>query len=100
MYVVPPSEAFVAESYRILDFAAYYRYVKRRLENAVENQEKTGLSYPEPTDHCPVCRWWGDCQKVRRRDDHLSLVAGINKLQQKQLASWDVTTVKGLSVLP
>ena len=100
MYVVPPSEAFVAESYRILDFAAYYRYVKRRLQNAVENQERIGQSYPEPTEHCPVCRWWGECQQVRRRDDHLSLVAGINRLQRKQLASWDVTTVKGLSVLP
>src|ERR1039458_1960288 len=28
MYVVPPGEAFLAEQYRVLDYAAYYRYVK------------------------------------------------------------------------
>src|SRR3989475_1970054 len=35
MYVVPPSETFQSEQYRVLDYAAYYRYVKARLERAV-----------------------------------------------------------------
>ena len=57
-------------------------------------------SYPEPTEHCPVCRWWGECQERRRNDDHLSLVAGISRLQRRQLTAWDVRTVKSLSDLP
>src|SRR5579884_2364100 len=36
MYVVPPNEAFLAERYRVLDYVAYYRYVKRHLETAIE----------------------------------------------------------------
>src|SRR5436309_1846129 len=36
MYVVPPAESFQPEPYRVLDFAAYYRYVKTRLEKTVE----------------------------------------------------------------
>jgi predicted RecB family nuclease len=100
MYVVPPNDGFLAEPYRVSDFAAYYRYVKRRLRSAVENQDHSIGSYPEPTEHCPVCRWWGECEDQRRKDDHLSLVAGISRLQRKQLTVWDVTTVKCLSVLP
>jgi predicted RecB family nuclease len=100
MHVVPPSDGFIPESYRVFDFAAYYRYVKRRLQSAIEKREKHGDSYPEPTEHCPICRWWGECDARRRKDDHLSLVAGISRLQRKQLSAWDVTTVKNLSVLP
>ncbi|HLJ45460.1 MAG TPA: TM0106 family RecB-like putative nuclease [Bryobacteraceae bacterium] len=100
MHVVPPSDGFIPESYRVFDFGAYYRHVKRRLQNAVEEQDKNGATYPEPTEHCPVCRWWGECEERRRKDDHLSLVAGITRLQRKQLSLWDVTTVKSLSDLP
>jgi uncharacterized protein len=100
MYVVPPNDEFIPEPYRVSDFAAYYRYVKRRLQSAVKKQANTSDSYPEPTEHCPVCRWWGECQERRREDDHLSLVAGISRLQRKQLNAWDVTTVEDLSVLP
>src|ERR1039458_1989950 len=32
MHVVPPAQAFAPEQYRVLDFAAYYRYVRARLE--------------------------------------------------------------------
>src|SRR6185295_6157792 len=33
-------------------------------------------------------------------DDHISLVAGIQRSQRKELASWDVTTLAGLAQLP
>jgi hypothetical protein len=32
MYVVPPGVDFQPEQYRVLDFAAYYRFVKARLK--------------------------------------------------------------------
>ena len=33
--------------------------------------------YPEPVEHCDVCRWDELCTERRRDDDDLSLVAGI-----------------------
>lgn len=100
MYVVPPGESFHAEQYRVLDYAAYYRYVKSRLETAVNEDGSTSETYPEPTQHCEVCRWRPDCDAERRRDDHLSLVAGISRLQRKQLGIWETTTVADLARFP
>ncbi|MGB7947169.1 MAG: TM0106 family RecB-like putative nuclease, partial [Candidatus Binatia bacterium] len=99
MYVVPPAEKFEAEPYRVLDFAAYYRYVKARLEKTVRRKQDTS-TYPEPNPHCSICRWWSECDAQRRKDDHLSLVAGIRKLQRKQLNTWQVSTVEKLAKLP
>jgi predicted RecB family nuclease len=98
MYVVPPSETFQSEQYRVLDYAAYYRYVKARLETAVSG--RSSETYPEPTPHCEVCRWWSECDTERRKDDHLSLVAGISRLQRKQLRVWDALTVADLARFP
>jgi uncharacterized protein len=99
MYVVPPAESFRPEPYRVLDFAAYYRYVKARLEKRIKQQQEIA-TYPEPNPHCSICRWWSECDAQRRKDDHLSLVAGIRKLQRKQLNSWQVSTVEKLAELP
>ena len=100
MYVVPPGESFHPEQYRVLDYAAYYRYVKSRLETAVSDYGSAVETYPEPTPHCEVCRWRPDCDAVRRKDDHLSLVAGISRLQRKQLGIWDTKTVVDLARFP
>ena len=100
MHVVPPGDGFVSEPYRVSDYAAYYRYVKRRLEDAIENNGSVTETYPEPTPHCSICRWWAECDGQRRKDDHLSLVAGISRLQQKQLNVWDVNAVSSLAVFP
>jgi uncharacterized protein len=100
MHVVPQGDGFASEPYRVSDYAAYYRHLKNRLESAVDNHNSIAATYPEPTPHCSVCRWWSECDTQRRRDDHLSLVAGISKLQQKQLRTWNVNSVGGLAVLP
>jgi predicted RecB family nuclease len=100
MHVVPPGDGFLSEPYRVSDYAAYYRYVKRRLEDAIEKNGSVTETYPEPTPHCSICRWWAECDGQRRKDDHLSLVAGMSRLQQKQLNVWDVNAVSGLAVLP
>jgi predicted RecB family nuclease len=97
MYVIPFGSDFRPERYRVLDFAAYYRYVKARLEKAVEQKLATNA---EPTAHCDICRWWPECDTHWRKIDHLSLVAGISRLQRKQLAAWQINTVEQLAVLP
>ncbi|MGH7819739.1 MAG: TM0106 family RecB-like putative nuclease, partial [Candidatus Binatia bacterium] len=47
--------------------------------------------------HCDVCNWYSVCEKRWTKDDHVSLVAGIQKAQRKELASWGVTTLAGLA---
>jgi len=100
MYVVPPGETFEPEQYRTLDYAAYYRYVKSCLETVIGTNGAGAATYPEPTPHCEICRWQRECDQERRDDDHLSLVAGISKLQRKQLGIWEITTVAGLAGFP
>ncbi len=94
IHVVTPGADFTPETYRVLDFAAYYRSIQLRLEAAVESKQDI---YPEPCDHCEICRWRPDCDRRRRADDHLSFTAGITRLQRKQLAEWEVPTLAALA---
>lgn len=95
-HVIRPEVGFAPESYRLTAYGAYYRVVKNSLQNAVNVGE---ASYPEPVAHCEICRWWKECDGQRRRDDHVSLVAGASRLQRKELATHGVTTLEALSKL-
>jgi uncharacterized protein len=97
MYVVPPRDDFVPDKYRVDDYHAYYRLVRRRLESEVGSETST---YPEPVSHCEICRWWPVCDGKRRKDDHLSLVAGISRLQTRELQSRHLDTLAALAVEP
>lgn len=99
MYVVTPTEQFEPEPYRFAEYAAYCRYIKTRFERLCDAPPDSVKTYPEPVPHCPICRWFAECDKKRRDDDHLSLVAGITRLQQKQLRAWDTDTTRKLAVL-
>ena len=99
MYVVPPAIQFAEEAHRIADYAAYFRHVKARLEKSCDCGE-AGPTYPEPCAHCDVCRWYKECDATRRADDHLSLVAGISRLQRNQFVAWDAGSVASLAVFP
>lgn len=100
LHVVMPGEGFPTESHRVLDYAAYYRFVRTQLEGCVTQPRGTLHTYPDRMEHCDVCRWWQECDTTRRCDDHLSLVAGISQVQQKQLKEWGVNTVAQLAILP
>jgi predicted RecB family nuclease len=99
MYVVTPAIDFATEAHRIADYAAYFRHVKARLEKSCDRGD-IGPTYPEPCAHCDVCRWYKECDAKRRADDHLSLVAGISRLQRNQFVAWDAGTVASLAVFP
>jgi len=99
MRVIPPGKGFEGEGYRVAEYAAYFRYAKRRLIKAIQNGA-VGATYPEPVPHCDVCRWFRECDTQRRTDDHLSLVAGIRQLQRNQLEAWNTDTMAKLAVLP
>lgn len=98
-YVVTPDTDYAPQPYRIADYAAYYRHVRRSLEKAVAETETTA-AYPEPIEHCEICRWRRHCDGKRRTDDHMSLVAGISKSQLGELERRGVSTMADLSKLP
>ena len=83
---------------RVEDYMAYYRSAKRRFEEAFAMPP--GMTYPEPVDHCDVCRWNERCTAQRRADDHLSLVAGISGRQRKALVARGIDTVVKLAAAP
>jgi predicted RecB family nuclease len=99
MYVVPPGQNFEAGAYRCAEYSAYYRYVKTRLVNVCDDGQVES-TYPEPCLHCDICRWFCECDARRHADDHLSLVAGITKLQRNQFNSWQTETMAKLAILP
>ena len=97
-HVIRPNACFEPESYRLSAFSAYYRVLKRALHDAV----KAGFSetYPEPVSHCDICRWWKECARQWRRDDHLSFVAGASRLQRKELMLQGIPSLESLAKLP
>ncbi|MBB3971858.1 TM0106 family RecB-like putative nuclease [Hansschlegelia beijingensis] len=97
-YIVAPWTDYTPEPFRLADYAAYYRRVKAGLEDAVAGGP--GATYPDPTTYCDVCRWRLACEARRREDDHLSLVAGISKIQHNELRAHGVETASALAALP
>jgi predicted RecB family nuclease len=109
MHVVLGGSAREQVSLRVDDYMAYYRAAKARFEAAVLGTEADPaspvtypptLTYPEPVDHCDVCRWSELCGLRRRQDDHLSLVAGISSRQRKALVGRGIGTMTALAGMP
>jgi predicted RecB family nuclease len=98
-HVVTPGTNYEAEVYRVADYAAYYRHVRRSLERAVA-APAAGGAYPDPIEHCDICRWRRHCDEKRRADDHMSLVAGISKSQIGELEKHGVSTMSALAAMP
>ncbi|HLF63278.1 MAG TPA: PD-(D/E)XK nuclease family protein, partial [Saprospiraceae bacterium] len=86
MYIVKPGDPFDEEPLRYNDYAAFYRWIKGKLETALPSIE-TESKYPDPVPYCETCRWWSVCDKRRRADDHLSFVAGLHASHTKELQS-------------
>ena len=108
MYVVLGGSAREVATLRVADFMAYYRAAKGRFEASVLGTDMAPApavgyppagTYPEPVEHCDVCRWSELCVQRRRDDDHLSLVAGISARQRKALIQRGVPTLEALGLL-
>ncbi len=90
------------EPFRVADYMAYYRAVKAAFEARVRAGEVAYPpigTYPEPVEHCEVCRWSEVCQMRRRADDDLSLVANAASRLRKALKGAGVPTRRGLAGL-
>lgn len=98
-HIVAPWSDYLPQTFRMDDYAAYYRRVKRSLDDAAHEPDAPKV-YPDPKEHCDICRWQGRCDKRRRADDHLSLVAGISKLHIDELRRHEVATTGSLAAMP
>jgi uncharacterized protein len=98
-HVVTPDNT---EPYRLADYAAYFRLQRARLEASTEEDDVAlaTANYPEPVDHCDICPWSGRCNAQRRKDDHLSIVAGISRTQRRELVSQQIATMASLAAMP
>ncbi len=101
-HVVTPDPKTPIHTFRVHDFSAYFRLIRRRLEETslVAPDAIAAANYPEPVEQCEACRWWSVCNKRRRDDDHLSFVAGVSRLQITELQAASVATLAQLGTLP
>jgi len=100
---VPPDWMYVVlgggtelERFAAQQYSAYFRKVKRDFEEVSRVSENT---YPQPVELCDVCSWFPICDKRRRDDDHLSVVANITSVQRKELVAREINTVARLGGL-
>ena len=85
-------------SFKVSDYAAYERQTRRLLE-AVIGEDPAAEVYPEPVEHCAICRWRELCADRRRTDDDLSLVAGMTTGQRRALKGAGISTRRGFAGL-
>src|SRR6266511_4321112 len=71
------------QSFRPDEFGAYYRRLRRRLEEFVADPPATE---PWPVAHCGICDFLPVCTAHWDAVDHLSSVAGIRRTQIDKLA--------------
>jgi predicted RecB family nuclease len=83
--------------HRFADYSAYYRTVKGALETRLFGTAAFALPYPDPVEHCRVCRWFGECADRRRADDHLCRVASITRGQTKRLVAGGIPVLTALA---
>ncbi|MFN8036147.1 MAG: TM0106 family RecB-like putative nuclease [Acidimicrobiia bacterium] len=86
--------------FRVADYAAYFRTLAARYEPLVLGGPADGHDgYPNPVEHCGLCRWAERCAQRRHLDDHLSIVAGMRRGQTRRLEAQGITTRRALARL-
>ncbi len=100
--VVTPDPLTPLQTYRVEDYAAYYRMVLGALREATELGHETLLAmhYPEPVDACSVCRWEARCIARRRADDHTSFIANAGRMHRVELTKHGYTTLAATASMP
>jgi predicted RecB family nuclease len=83
--------------FRLAAVDAYYRRVKAHFETLLAADGALAATYPEPVEHCSLCRWSGHCDARRLADDHLGLVARIRRSQRVRLGERGIGTMAALA---
>ncbi len=100
VYVVTGGAEIGVQPFRTAEMMAYYGEAKERFERALANGLDHTQSYPEPTEHCAVCRWQLACRTRWHTDDTLPIVAGITRGQREELRTLGITTRGALAEQP
>lgn len=95
IYVVLGSNQSI--SYHVQDFYHYFLQAKDRFLEFLDIKEDT---YPNPCSKCDLCHWKIRCEDQWIKDDHLSQVANIKKVQIKRLNESKIFTMKDLALMP
>ncbi len=90
------------EPYRVAAYAAYFRMVRETLMRELQKGHERLIDehYPEPVDACQLCVWAGRCEATRRKDDHLSYIAGSGRTHRVELVAQGVTTLTAAAGMP
>ena len=88
-------------SFRVADYAAYYRMVAHEFETFLASSTTYPLATaPEPVEHCGVCRWSERCRDQWRAEDDLSLFVDLHRaVRQGIQASVESYSIKRLEPL-
>lgn len=82
------------------DFSAYADRIRDafvdRYTQLLDGDEP---AYPYPVAACEFCDWWLYCENKRREDDHLSLTAGLQRVQGLKFEATDVHTLDQLATI-
>ncbi|EYD74038.1 Superfamily I DNA and RNA helicase and helicase subunit [Rubellimicrobium mesophilum DSM 19309] len=81
---------------RLVEFAAYARRLRRRLQGFVASPWATRAA---PCADCDLCRWGDACDDQWRAEDSLFGVANISKVQVAKLEAAGVRTMAELASL-
>lgn len=85
-------------SFSVDDYFSYVQHAMQRLQDFAASPPAE--SYPEPCSHCASCHWQEVCATKWKDDDHLSLVANIQRSQTAKLERAGIKTVAQLAALP
>jgi predicted RecB family nuclease len=82
------------------EFDAYAAQVRAHfLARRAELRGGATPAYPYPVPDCDFCPWWKHCKDKRRAEDHLSLVAGLQRSHGLKLEVEDVHSVAAVAAL-
>jgi len=82
------------------DFAAYAERVRSQFETRYAQLAgaEPDPAYPYKVGECQFCHWWKVCVNRRRDDDHVSLVANLERAQGLKLEAAGVSSVAALAI--
>jgi len=86
-------------SFRVADFEAYYRYIKRRFEERIADALVNNTA-PYIVEFCALCEWNLHCWRHLEKLDHLVRVANIRRDHVRRLEAHGITTLTKLGETP
>jgi uncharacterized protein len=89
----------VARDFAFADCASYATAIQARFLAFLPAAGDPALVTPDPVPHCSQCRWQPRCTEQWRRQDDLSLVAGVRRHTARDLRAAGITTARQLGQL-